>query len=413
VRFVRNASIQSKLTITAILTLLFGLSLAGVGYEFYEGASFRSQLLNELEVHAATLGSNIAASLAFDDRKSAIDLLRSLRFDRHIVEACVFDRPGNIFAEYHRDRATALCEMRAPGAEETRFTARGVIFSRIIRLDGENAGSLVLSSDLSELDAKMWKFREVSGLVLILSIMATAIVSYRLVRLVTEPILQLAAVAERVSEREDYAIRAVKVGEDEVGRLVGSFNQMLERIQERDAELQAARDHLETRVEERTQELEKEVIQRGQAEEALSLERGRLRALIDNVPDFAYVKDTDCRFLIANSSVARQMGVQSPEELLGKTDFDFYPRELAETFFKDERRVILTGQPDVNREEIGLDSQGNVSSVLTTQVPLRDKHGRVIGLAGAGSIGAEETSGLQREITVRDVERFSPEGAGA
>ena len=120
------------------------------------------------------------------------------------------------------------------------------------------------------------------------------------------------------------------------------------------------------------------------AEETLSEERKILRVLIDNVPDFMYVKDLECRFLVANLSVARQMGAKTPEELLGKNDFDFYPREIATTFYEDEQRVIRSGQAEVNREEAGLDSQGNASQIMTTQVPLRDKNGRVTGLVGIG-----------------------------
>jgi len=130
--------------------------------------------------------------------------------------------------------------------------------------------------------------------------------------------------------------------------------------------------------------LQLEVNERMRAEEALSEERKMLRALIDNVPDFMYVKDADCRFLLANLAVARQMGAKTPQELLGKSDFDFYPPELAATFYEDEQTVIRSGQAVVNREEKGVDSQGNESEIMTTQVPLRDKNGRITGLAGIG-----------------------------
>jgi PAS domain S-box-containing protein len=202
--------------------------------------------------------------------------------------------------------------------------------------------------------------------------------------LITEPILHLAQVAARVTAKEDYALRALPRGDDEVGALIGSFNQMLERIQERDAALQGAKSELELRVQARTRELQLEVNERMRAEETLSEERKILRVLIDNVPDFMYVKDLECRFLVANLSVARQMGAKTPEELLGKNDFDFYPREVATTFYEDEQRVIRSGQAEVNREEAGLDSQGNASQIMTTQVPLRDKNGRVTGLVGIG-----------------------------
>jgi two-component system, sensor histidine kinase and response regulator len=134
------------------------------------------------------------------------------------------------------------------------------------------------------------------------------------------------------------------------------------------------------------------------AKEALASERQILRALIDNVPDFMYVKDADCRFLLANESVSQQMGAKNPEELIGKTDFDFYAPDLAKTFFEDEQRVIRSGQAEVNREEVGLDSHGHASQILTTQVPLRDTNGCVIGLIG---IGRDITSIKKTEEALR------------
>src|SRR5260370_38118511 len=101
-----------------------------------------------------------------------------------------------------------------------------------------------------------------AALVLLVCAIATFLVSSRLVRLITEPIFQLAAVAGRVSTKEDYSLRALPAGDDELGKLVRSFNQMLERIQERDVALQGAKDQLERRVQERTEECEKEVLER-------------------------------------------------------------------------------------------------------------------------------------------------------
>jgi PAS domain S-box-containing protein len=113
-------------------------------------------------------------------------------------------------------------------------------------------------------------------------------------------------------------------------------------------------------------------------------ERRMLRALIDNIPDFMYVKDEKSRFVVANSCLAHAVGVETAEELLGKTDFDLFPRELANQFYEGEQMVINSGQPLFNREETSVDSAGNKIHILTTKVPLCDSEGHVTGIAGVG-----------------------------
>jgi PAS domain S-box-containing protein len=119
-------------------------------------------------------------------------------------------------------------------------------------------------------------------------------------------------------------------------------------------------------------------------EAALAQERNMLRTLIDNVPDLLYVKDVESRFIVANSSVARLMGAQTPDDLIGKSDFDFYPKDLATAFYEDEQNVVRAGQTLLNREETATDPQGNKLWLLTTKVPLADKNGQPAGIVGIG-----------------------------
>ncbi|MGO9639136.1 MAG: PAS domain-containing protein, partial [Terracidiphilus sp.] len=135
-------------------------------------------------------------------------------------------------------------------------------------------------------------------------------------------------------------------------------------------ELEQHRAHLEELVGARTEEL--------------TIASGMLRALIDNIPDFIYVKDSQCRFIVANPYLARMMGAKTSEELLGKTDFDFYPQEVANNFYEDEQKMMRSGQSLYNHEETFLDSTGNVVNILSTKVLLRDDEGRIIGIAGIG-----------------------------
>ncbi len=103
--FYRDSSIQKKLTFIVLCTSVLGLSLACMGFELYERARFRASMTGELSVLAQTLGANSAASLAFNDHQTASDMLAALRSEDHIVEACLYDKKGAVFATYLTERA--------------------------------------------------------------------------------------------------------------------------------------------------------------------------------------------------------------------------------------------------------------------------------------------------------------------
>ena len=113
----------------------------------------------------------------------------------------------------------------------------------------------------------------------------------------------------------------------------------------------------------------------------LDAERILFRAMIDQVPDYLFVKDTRSRFVIANRAVAADLGRQ-PDELIGLTDFDLHHGKLALKFFADEQKVMHTGKPLIDIEEIVVDFEGNDKWFATSKVPLRDHQNHIIGLVG-------------------------------
>ena len=127
-----------------------------------------------------------------------------------------------------------------------------------------------------------------------------------------------------------------------------------------------------------------------------------LRLLIDTLPDFLYVKDAESRFLVANQTVASNVGDGSPADLLGKTDFDFFPRQFAAKYREDELRVIHSGQPLLNVEEEVLDLSGNTRYLLTTKVPFRNQAGRIVGIVG---VGRDITERKRVELALSEAEQ--------
>ena len=130
--------------------------------------------------------------------------------------------------------------------------------------------------------------------------------------------------------------------------------------------------------------IDRDITEKVQSEEAIQHERILLRTLIDNLPDAIYVKDLYCRKSIANLTDVRNMGKQSEADVLGKTDFDLYSKDVAKRFFEDDQAVIRTGKPVVNREEFFVDPNGNKRCLMTSKLPLRDVDNKIIGLIGIG-----------------------------
>ena len=110
-------------------------------------------------------------------------------------------------------------------------------------------------------------------------------------------------------------------------------------------------------------------------------ERRLLRAMIDQVPDYLFVKDTHSRFVIANRAVASDMGL-GPDDILGKTDLELHPYELARQFLDDERAVLSSGEPLLDNEEYVILPSGEKRWLSTSKLPLRNEAGAIIGLVG-------------------------------
>ena len=109
-----------------------------------------------------------------------------------------------------------------------------------------------------------------------------------------------------------------------------------------------------------------------------------LMTIINNIPDAIFVKDPECRKIVANLADVHNMGLNSEADVLGKNDFELFPAEIANGFYADDQTVIKTGKPVLNREEFFIDREGKKSWLLTSKIPYRDDEGNIIGIIGIG-----------------------------
>jgi signal transduction histidine kinase len=228
----RDLPIRRKLTVIIMATSSAALFLACAAFVLHDLVNFRSQLVSDLTTLARIVGSNSTGAILFNDPARAGETLGALEAERHVMWACIYDQSGRRLAGYVRGGGA----MELPAAPEPpghRFVDGRLRLSTPIVLDGERVGTVLLASDLEEIRDRLVRYVGIGALVLLASSLVALLLSSQLQRLISEPILRLARTAQAVSERRDFSVRA-GVGEthrDELGLLVGAFNDMLEQIE--------------------------------------------------------------------------------------------------------------------------------------------------------------------------------------
>lgn len=137
------------------------------------------------------------------------------------------------------------------------------------------------------------------------------------------------------------------------------------------------------------------------AEETIYNERVLFRTIIDNIPDAIYTKDRECRKTLANLTEVRLIGAESESDVLGKDDFEYHPHELAEMFIADDRTVLQSGRPMLNKEGFMFDKDNKKRWLVSSKLPLYDKDNHIIGLVG---IGHDITERKLTEIALQESE---------
>ena len=141
--------------------------------------------------------------------------------------------------------------------------------------------------------------------------------------------------------------------------------------------------------------IKEDITEKKKMEEMLSNERLVLRTVIDNLPDAIFVKDIQCRKTLANLADISLMGANSEAEVIGKNDFEFYQKDVADKFYADDQEILISGKSEINVERSFVDKDGKSRWILTSKLPLRDGKDKIIGLVG-----------ISRDITKRKLEEL-------
>lgn len=259
-RRTQNASVSKKLTWMNMLVSGAALLLACAAFIGYDMVTFRATIVDNLSTQARIIGSNSASALLFNDPQAAENTLSALKAAPGILSAVIYTPGGQPLASYSRDRNTPVPAppSLAPGQIEMHLIkGNEIVLVRSIVFQGKPTGTVYIRSDMEELDHRLLRYAGIAGVVLLVSLLAALLVSSIFRRSVAEPIVHLAHVADVVSRDKDYSVRATPIPHHgELSILIDAFNEMLAQIDQNERDLRKAHDELELRVQERTAELQ-------------------------------------------------------------------------------------------------------------------------------------------------------------
>ncbi|MET0213688.1 MAG: response regulator [Vicinamibacterales bacterium] len=341
---IRRLSIKSKLILITMVTSALALLLASAGFVAYDLVRFRVQMSEDLMTQAEVIGLNSSAALAFQDAKTGAEILSALNARDGIVAAALFTPNGEQFTQYRRPGTRPRPFPDTPGPTGYRFEDDHLRVFHDIVLHGERLGSVYIESDMQQLNARIERYVTIVGILMLGSALVALLVSSRLQRLISNPILHLEETMKSVSAHKNFALRAQKSQEDEIGSLIDGFNAMVADIQQRDTallganldltqrttqleeesaerlraqdELKAFNVTLEQRVAERSAAAEERARELVRSEAALKRQKRILQSILDSMSDGVIVADDEGRLILANPAAERllQLSVADVEE---------------------------------------------------------------------------------------------------
>ena len=272
--WLQNAPIRRQLVTLMMASSLVVLVLAGLSFSVYEAFSFVGALREGMSSVAEITGRNSAAALVFGDQRAAQNNLEALGAIPQIHTAILFSQDDQTFACYQppslppEEKNNSLIAIPM-GNQEYYISQRYIHIFKPIFLNGERIGTVYLQTDLTGLYVNLMGYVGIGLLFTMVFAIAAYVLSSRLQRVISDPILHLVAATRAVTINRDYSLRVTPMGDGELSQLMGGFNDMLAQIQARDQRLEQAREHLEEEVRIRTAELSRSNNNLTQAVQAL------------------------------------------------------------------------------------------------------------------------------------------------
>jgi signal transduction histidine kinase/AmiR/NasT family two-component response regulator len=242
-------SIREKLVTVVMLTTLAAL-LVSIGTVIaYDLRNYHKALLGDMATQAELLGHMTSAALTFDDARLATENLALLRIRPSVRAGAIYDAQGVLFASYRAPGEQEAFPV-SPQNDDLRVSGDDLLLYRRVVENGELLGTVYLRAEYT-LVARAVDYLSIAAGVIALAMLIAWLMTRRLGRIVTAPIVALTETAREVVSTRDYSRRAPRISDDEAGELVDSFNAMLGEIEQRTGALETSHHAIAREAEER------------------------------------------------------------------------------------------------------------------------------------------------------------------
>ncbi len=265
----RDIPIKDKLSVIILITSASVLLLTATAFLLNELYTQRRAMVADMLILAELIGLNSTAPLLFNDVHAGEENMSSLKANPHIIQAHIFLTDGKLFASYYRNKIQPIAISLPSLQKNTKhtvdtltqkahyhFDSNHLDILKSIKIEDELLGTVFLRADLTALKERLWWGGIIVLLAMLLSLLLAFFMGSRLQRVITQPLDRLLGTMKAVTRNKNYSLRGLKTSQDELGRLIDGFNDMLAQIEARDLKLAAYRDHLEEMVSLRTTELQ-------------------------------------------------------------------------------------------------------------------------------------------------------------
>jgi signal transduction histidine kinase len=243
-------SLQRKLLGVMLATTMIALVVALGAMIAYDVRAYDRGWTNDVTAQAELIGRTTAPALEFGDARMATENLALLRFQPKMRAAALYGPRGEMFATYSAAAGSPAAFPRLPEGDGASVDSGDLIVYRRIVANGQILGTVYLRAQY-ELQDRVWTYTGIAALVALVAMLIALVVSFRLQRIITQPILAIGSAAREAVERRDYSRRVVNTSNDEVGALIGAFNEMMGEVEQRTRALEASNLDKEREVDER------------------------------------------------------------------------------------------------------------------------------------------------------------------